>query len=171
MKALSLMVPWAYAWLYTLPDGSPLKPEENRDWPRIPAYRGPLLIHASVGDKWLRFCRGCRVCRMRSAYKVLLTSDRWICGVSNGMCVYDLIERMGAALGDFDRLPKGGIIGKLELTHILPVARVRNPSPFAEGPLCLLGRDRMRLRQMVEYKGALGLFDVPDEVMEKAEWI
>jgi len=66
-------------------------------------------------------------------------------------------------------LPMGAIVGRVELVDCLPVREFPR-DPFASGPICwCLARPR-RLLTPIPYKGAQGLFGVPDRVLAAAEW-
>lgn len=85
MKVLSLLQPWASLCLTIDEKGKALKQIETRSWKT--SYRGELLIHAS-------------------AKKIRL---------KDGM--YDLIDHMERTgfIRDYEKLPYGAIIGKVNL--------------------------------------------------------
>lgn len=142
MKALSIRAPWWWMILYAG------KRVENRDWRRLPTYRGTLLIHAS---KW------------HEPQEIIDTHD-------------DLAERV-AAWGAEHEQPnptlgmylerRGGIVGMCDLVD----ARWngQHPTdPWAVPGAVGLILANVRPLPFVPFKGALGLFEVPDEVWRVA---
>lgn len=79
-------------------------------------------------------------------------------------------------------LPFGAIIGAVYLRVCIPIARVRQPQPLGhyewlrtdehvEGPwLWILDQPKV-LRRPIPCRGAHGLWDAPDELLEPAEWL
>jgi hypothetical protein len=74
------------------------------------------------------------------------------------------------------------VVGIAELVAVVSIERVRAvPLPpelawlathkHAEGPRCLVLQNVCRLATPIPYRGLLGLFDVPDELLAGAEWI
>jgi ASCH domain len=101
-------------------------------------YRGPLLIQASKSPLSDRTLRH------------MLASPKW-----RG---YGVKHR-----SDFHY---GAILGAVILTGCKRVEELP-PGEFTDGPWCLLVKDPVRLDKPIPYKGMLGLFDVPDEVLPK----
>lgn len=169
MKALSLRQPWAAAVLHLG------KRIENRRWPT--SFRGEFLIHASKG-----MTRDEHECAVEFCEDV-------ICAIEDTIeCprVHEILAR--------DKLLFGGIVGIATLVGVVPP---RPPSlvgaPHPEEVLGALGRLRqwyparaqdvwrwhaheqwgfiledIRPTPFVPCKGALGFFDVPEDVVQKA---
>ena len=140
MRCLSIHQPWCYAILH---QG---KAVENRTWPT--RYRGPLLVHAS---------------KSRASYDAQ-SPDIWR-------------ERYGVDLPPWDSLVKGAIIGVVELADCVPASgegltdRQRDwlaSHPFTEGPVCWVLKNPRAFAEPIPFRGAQGLFDVPDEVVAAA---
>jgi ASCH domain len=145
MKCLSGRQPWWWAILHAG------KRIENRVWNT--SYRGPILLHAA---------KGCTVDEYEDA------------------CIW--MENAGV-IAHISKVPplkdmqRGGIVGRARIVNVcLP----RNPSDemgFDDGyPGLVDGRWHMRDQYgfiladvealpFVPYKGALGLFDVPDDLV------
>ncbi len=141
MKCLSLRQPWLWMVLHG-------KHIENRKWPT--GYRGPILLHAS---------KGCTA----SYYDDAIDWVQDALGLATAAQVPPLAE-----------LQRGGIVGR---ARIVDVAR---PGDGAKSSLLSYwGVDmRWHMREQfgfvladveplpfVPYKGALGLFEVPDGVV------
>jgi hypothetical protein len=58
----------------------------------------------------------------------------------------------------------GGLVGVVEVVDCVPVAEVAG-DPFAVGPWCWLLSGARRF-SAVPFKGQVGLFDVPDQLVE-----
>lgn len=135
MKALSIRQPWAWAILYAGKD------IENRDWqPRNPGlrFRGEFLIHASAG-------------MTRREYEEFLHFAH----VIGAECPFP----SGLTLPAFDALPRGGIVGKARIVGVVD----RYESPWFFGTKGLVLADAQPL-PFTPLKGALGFFDVPDNI-------
>ena len=65
-----------------------------------------------------------------------------------------------------EALSFGAIVGVAELWDCMPFES-SPPRRFAEGPYCWLLRNA-RAIEPIAFKGALGLFSVPDEVVKRA---
>jgi hypothetical protein len=141
MKTLTICQP--YAELIIRGD----KLVENRIW--TTHYRGPLLIHAGKSRDWIE--------------------------EAPGRCL-DL--EYGLRIAD---MAFGAIIGVCELVASLSVPSLRSAmragrfpelirqwGRHIEGPDCLVLRDPRRFRTPIPYRGKLGLFDVPDDVVRAA---
>jgi len=99
MNALSVKQPWAHAIIFLG------KPVENRDWRYPPAYRGPLIIHASKTfdkDGYLWICRNADLL---------------------GLSADDIPIQLA--------YPCGGIVGQVDLVDCVTSHR----SPWFSGPL------------------------------------
>jgi hypothetical protein len=144
MKALTICQP--YAHLICLPDDDDrAKRVENRTWST--SYRGDLLIHAGKSRQWLGHIDG----MYGLNYGIPLTDMVFgaIIGVSKVVdCfnVHDADDRDSA----FRR--------RLWLTSHMHV----------EGPCCIVLTECRRFLKPIPYRGAQGLFDVPDEIVRAA---
>lgn len=63
-------------------------------------------------------------------------------------------------------LPRGVIIGQVEMLECLPVDEVAD-NPFATGPWCFVLASPEMLSQPVHWRGQQGLFDVPDDFNQR----
>lgn len=138
-RALSIRQPWAWA----ITDGG--KTVENRDWTGC-SFRGPILIHASKGGTKREFA--------------------------------DATESIAAMRADLG-LPPLPVPERHELPHgcLVGVARIvgadRHPGDFDGRPFrgfAIAGALGLRLADAealdpLPCKGALGLFEVPDELL------
>lgn len=175
MKALSIMQPWASAILHL---GKRL---ENRGWQGC-SYRGPLLLHASKGvgtitdfdyavDDMLAnlVLDGCSHEDRSNAIKKL--------GVVNRKRARELYWAPG------NEMPRGGIVGVCRVESVIPPS-ARSWSAQAKvfdewvcqggdpkqkrwwmGGFALVLKD-VRPLPFLPWKGALGLFEVPDNVVK-----
>ena len=98
-------------------------------------YRGPLLIHTS---------------------KKKATYDR--------EAKHDWLKLYGVVLPPWHELPTGAIVGVVKLVDCLQASQV-DPSPWVEGPVCWVLANPRSFSEPVPYRGAQGLFDVPDELI------
>lgn len=150
MKALSIRQPWAWAILQAGKD------IENRDWgDRYPglhdAHRlvedaiqkdgGMFLIHASAG----------------------MTRDEY----EDCLDTMHAISRKrpfppGLTLPSFADLPRGGIVGQVQLYDVV----TKSESLWFFGRIGLVLRNAKPL-PFVSFKGSLGFFDVPDAIVSK----
>ena len=115
---------------------------ENRTWPTW--YRGQLLIHAGKSRR----------------YYDAEDPDDWM-------------EAYGVKLPSWSDMPQGAIVGVatvvdcvavgLNLPYFLPGS---GPNVWAEGPWCWL-LSGVRAIDPIPFRGAQGLFDVPDELVAK----
>lgn len=69
---------------------------------------------------------------------------------------------------DESKLTFGAILGSVEVYDCVELRRPMSDDPWACGPYCLLLRDPESFAVPIPYRGALGLFDVPDEVVRGA---
>lgn len=98
-------------------------------------YRGPLLIHAGKSRAWLR----------------------------------DGDTRRAAASGH--PLTFGAIVGRATLVDCMSLQRYLRLHPehadhqHVIGPYCWVLEEPVRFEKPIPWRGALGLFDVPDEVL------
>ncbi len=72
--------------------------------------------------------------------------------------------RLLPGLPSVEQLDYGALVGVVEVGDCVPVAEVEG-DPFAVGPWCWLLRGVRRIRP-VPFKGQVGLFTVPDRLME-----
>ncbi len=68
-------------------------------------------------------------------------------------------------LPDYDQLEYGAILGTVTLVDCVPYAE-RAGEAFAEGPWCWILVDPKPLPAPVPYKGAMGLFEVPESALK-----
>ena len=124
--ALSIRQPWASLILLAGKD------IENRKWET--RVRGPILIHAAKG-------------MTRREYL-----DAMDFADANGTC------RIGHLFDSFfpDNLPRGGIIGSVNLTDCV----YQSDSPWFQGPYGFVLCDPRPL-PFIPFTGQLGFFDVP----------
>lgn len=135
MKALTISQP--YADLIA----SGAKWVENRRWETL--YRGPLAIHAGKGTQYL------------TTNELKRYQTGAIVAVAELVCclhIPTLREHRGAPLGVRNRLSSEEVAAVLAHEH-------------TEGPFAWVLRDIRRLAIPVTYRGAQGLFDIPDEIV------
>lgn len=173
MKALSVRQPWAWAILHA---GKPIENRSRKDgkMPAICRHRGPLLIHASAG------------CSCVYHYDAAVELHR--AGLADATTV---ARARGFVIGPptpgarpvpmLWNLPRGGIVGRaVAVGHVDPsgdyhIERLRSPKPIPDpdmrwhipGHWGLILTDREPL-PFVPWKGALGLFNVDDQVFARA---
>ena len=130
MKVLSVRQPWA--WL--LFNGKDI---ENRTWSTT--YRGPLLIHASLGTDPENF----------------MPKQR------------EYIESAGIVIPE--DLPRGAIVGSVNLSGVVGQQRDNSgtttgqdgttASPWFEGPYGFLMTDAVEFEKPIQWRGQLGIRD------------
>ena len=159
MKALSIRQPWAWAILHAG------KRIENRDW-RACHYRGPFLIHASKGCTELEYASA--AIWMHEQH--LATPIDWR---------LDRQHPDTPKIQALSTLSRGGIVGICTLVDVILPGGVyasrcypqdpahRTESPWYTGSLGLV-LDNVRPLPFVPFKGNLGLFDVPDDLVPGA---
>lgn len=141
IKALSLWQPWASLCCISHPDDAArsVKGFETRGWST--RYRGPLLIHAAQ-----RFTRAEREA-----------------------CNWDLIaEQLADADLDPDDLPRGAIIGRVQLVEVHPAMAVVGTADeyaldmghYAPGRFAWEITEPELFAEPVPYRGRQGLFNV-----------
>jgi len=106
---------------------------ENRDW--CTWFRGCVLIHASKGMTRAEYEEALHTAHMVSRSRPFIS---------------------GLKLPEFSDLHRGGIVGWAEITDCV----VKSDSPWFFGRYGFVLRNPRQLTFM-PYKGALGLFDVP----------
>lgn len=152
VKAISLWQPWATALFLRDTKGVRIKPDETRGWPT--AYRGRLAIHAAKME----------------------TRPGWDFDPDLDRILEELVRRRTADL------PRGCLLGYGEIAACAPTARVRparTPAQTLWGDYNDLGdngkkRFAWTINNLVElacpvpWRGAQGLFDVPDSIFFNA---
>ena len=154
VKALTVCQP--YAHLICLPDDDKrAKRVENRTWET--SYRGPLLIHSGKNRNWLSLDAQ----KDRDiGYDIPLTDMAF--GAVVGVC----------RLADCFKLEVHFKAG-LQTGRTIPQSTLRNHSWLAghqhvEGPWCFVLTQCRRFAEPIPYRGAQGLFDIPQEVVAAA---
>lgn len=141
MKCLTVFQPYA-ALIVTpqseLPKGFVQKRVENRTW--YCHYRGQLLIHAGKSKVYLD---------NEPSFPV----DGLTFGAIVGVC--DVVGCVNIGL-PLDWIMALGFWPWL-LSH-----------PHVEGPFCIILENVRRFERPIPYKGAQGLFNVPDEVVSES---
>lgn len=144
MKAITICQPYAHLIVIGK------KWVENRTWPT--SFRGQLLIHAGKSKDWLE-------------------AD------FSTMAGYPAKLQYGEPLQD---MAFGAIVGVAEMTACLARKTIeayaaKDPrwKPLAdhehtEGPWCFVMRNVHRFADPIPYRGELGFFDVPDELVRRA---
>lgn len=148
MKAISLWQPWASLWC------SPAKVHETRHWPT--RHRGPLIVHAAkrpiddlVGDDLDMICRRL----FGAAYRTALPRGALIGIVHITDCVVTVSEAR-----------------PFDVTVPRYVRNASHPNDLAAGDWSegrfAWRRDQFRVFEApVPWRGAQGLFDVPDAIV------
>jgi hypothetical protein len=138
MKAISIRQPWAWAIIHAG------KRVENRSWGT--EYRGPVLIHAAKGMSWGEYDA------FRDFYKVAIVAKH-----------LELPEPP-----TFAELPRGGVIGRARIIGCVHETDKRllhtDDKPWFFGPNGFI-LDSVEPIPFIPYRGALGLFDVPDDAI------
>ena len=111
------------------------KPVENRQW--WTQYRGPLLLHAAKGMTRFEY----EECMELAAAIVKSTCT-------------------AIPLPTFEELERGGIVGQTELVDCV----TNHDSPWFAGKFGFVMANATPL-PFLPYKGQLGFFDVPDELL------
>jgi hypothetical protein len=139
VKALTICQP--YAELIARGD----KRIENRTWPTM--YRGPLLIHAGKSREWIDF-----------GYD------------GNGRQIDD------EYLIPIDEMHFGFVVATAKLSNCVKVEAIHDGKyddiyPWAKthehanGPWCFVLDEVKRLPKPIQYRGAQGLFEIPDDLV------
>ena len=138
MKALSIRAPWWWAILHG-------KPVENLDWGT--SLRGRIYIHASkhwnreeIADDWID------IQSMAAADKLEMPFPK----------AEDFYEFMLAM-----RNAGGCLIGTVEIVDCVK----DHPSAFFVGEYGFVLRNPMMLEKRIPFKGSLGFFNVPDDIL------
>lgn len=141
MKAISIRAPW---WWYILYAGKDI---ENRDWPT--SYRGPVLIHAST---WWREaeCQSDNLAARRMAQRA----------------GYDGFTPNAHELQAWEIRKRGGhIVGVAEIVDCVTASS----SPWFVGDYGFKLATVSAFKHPIPFKGALGLFNVPDDFVGHPE--
>ena len=159
MRCLSIRQPWTWAIL------NAEKRIENRSradgrMPSLCSYRGPLLIHASAG------------CTKREHGE----ASAWM--VAKGLATWELLHASLPYVPHLTLTPRGGIVGVCNVVAFI------GPDGFLQGFESPSGWDKaknvdkrwhiagsyglvladVRPLPFTPFKGALGLFNVPDDI-------
>lgn len=143
LPCLSIRQPWAFSIFHLG------KPIENRTW--ATKYRGPLAIHVSAH-------------RLTA-----LEIEDFICvaeGAVSHNAFYAELKRttpMAIGVARWDHLPRGGIIGTVDLVDCV----TESDSPWFFGPYGLVLANP-RPCKFVPMKGRLGLFNIDANLIERA---
>lgn len=125
-------------WAWLIVNGH--KDIENRSWPCY--RRGPIVIHASKG----------------------MTHDEYddVFDALDPTCIFgdERLKTLDIKLPSFEALERGGIVGIANIVDNLTASK----SPWFFGPHGFLLRD-IRPLPFIPFKGALGFFDVPDDLI------
>jgi hypothetical protein len=114
---------------------------ENRTWPT--RYRGPLLIHAS---------------KSRQSYDCV--KYRWVMDYECRLPAWSELA-IGAIVGVVDLVGCSKLVPTFCETH-------GEAAKWHEGPWCWELRNPRPFTTPIPYRGAQGLFDVPDEIVKSA---
>ena len=138
MKALSVRQPWASLIVLGLKD------IENRSW--ATRQRGTVLVHASKGmtrNEWED--------AIDFAVEAIRADPR-----NAGATKTKTLRELGF---EFDALPRGGIVGQVEITDCVTAS----PSPWFMGEhgFVLANPKPLPFRP---FKGALGFFNIPEDL-------
>lgn len=156
MKGITIRQPWASAIL------AGLKRYENRSWvPRQLREGRPcwLALHAGRLDPALDQVVGAQ--EVPESVVGEIGGAGWAKPVRH----WDLVREHWPTMPPRDRLPTGSVVGAVEFVGW---SRVENlaPDPWATGPMCWEVGRTVVLSTPMPMRGALGLFDVPDAVVE-----
>lgn len=149
MKALSIRQPWVWCIL------NAGKRVENRTW--ATSYRGPVLIHAA------------KTCTVRE--HVDFCNSVW--GTAPYAESVILAAKSHKGVPEFEDLSRGGFVARAKLVgcvherdkHLL----CAKDKPWFFGPYGFI-LDGVEPISFVPYKGKLGLFEVPDDLIERVKW-
>lgn len=140
MKAISVRQPWAWCIAHAS------KRVENRNWETL--YRGPVMIHASKG-------------MTRYEYEDCLA------------CVHDISRThpfpAGLEMPALKDIPRGGFVARANIVGCVHESE-KNPlcrDPWFFGPYGFILADVEPI-PFIPYRGALGLFNVPDDLFAEA---
>lgn len=141
MKAISIRAPWWWAILHG-------KPVENREW--YTSQRGRVLLHASkfwkpdeVSDDW-------------DDVKYMAAQDNLALPLPVGN---EDSHNFTTAM----REAGGCLVGTIEIVGCV----TKHPSAFFVGKYGFVLRNPIAFDKPIPFKGALGFFDVPNEVLPR----
>ena len=167
-KALSVHAPWAWALMFGGKD------VENRSMNFTKKFRGDVWIHASKGPTSHREFR-------HTAEKMLETlwvSMGWICFEDYDVRT-DAMELVKRTMqGRHFKFPprmenlkaiRGLIIGRVRVESVLLPSDPPDSSWYIPGNMAMMVSNPRPLAVPVPAKGALGYWNVPDDVLEKLE--
>ncbi len=154
MRALTICQPFAHLIVTPqdeLPDCAVRKRVENRTWSTL--YRGELLIHAGKSLQWLR--PGNRESFPEMAFGAIVGVAKLIDCIA---APPGLGGRPQISADDAERYP-------WLRSHF-----------HTEGPWCWILQDAQRFESPITYRGAQGLFEIPDatvarEMMNLGRWL
>ncbi|MGO9015141.1 MAG: ASCH domain-containing protein [Dissulfurispiraceae bacterium] len=123
-----------------------LKTNETRSW--ATKYRGPLAIHASKKNVEASF------------------PDEFVEHVT------EAIEAAGISVGDIPRLPKGGIIGIVDLKDCIEITEDNKPDyperyfgDYTPGRFMWITDNARAFKKIIPMRGYQGLFNVDDDAL------
>lgn len=167
IPTLSIRQPWAWAILHAG------KTIENREWPRC-SYRGPIFIHASLWPAGFVVDKQSRPGAIREAedegYAMLAMARKARRRFSDPVTLRTLYEHRGGIVG------RARIVAEVRQAPDLQWMKMTEPGIY----FSLTNTDRawwvggfglvladVEPIELVECKGALGLFQVDDVVRER----
>ncbi len=125
-----------------------IKKVENRTWEML--YRGPLLIHAGKSRKFLS----------GDNYGIPLTSMDWGAVVA----IVNVVECFHISRIEEERRKTHMIRTKQDFpSHLEWLPRHEH----VEGPFCIVFDNIRRLPAPIPFKGAQGIFNVPNEMLSR----
>ena len=135
MKALSVRAPW---WWFILHAGKDI---ENRDWPT--RFRGTVYLHAS---KWFN---------LAEVHEDAVEAMDIFRSIQTGFGA-------GATMTFREMKSVGGcIVGKVDIVDCVS----KSDSPWFFGKYGFVLSNPVAFENPIPFKGALGFFDVPDELI------
>lgn len=147
MKAITICQP--YPFLICLPETDfRHKRVENRTWPT--SYRGPIAIHAGVSKNWLTLETGDDGKPWDADYEIPLADMVFGAVVATAVLTHCLANT-DVILGVHDAE--------------LPWLRRHQ---HASGPFCWVLADVQPLARPIPYRGALSLWEFPDQLLKEA---
>jgi hypothetical protein len=177
MRTLSIRQPWIDAILRF---GKRL---ENRDWAAVPAYRGPILLHASARRETRRDFQQARLTLLELGFDCPRI-DELPMGAIVGRCnLVDVYNQRNTAGHRYPMVGSGSTcIGcgyrRLTTEEILhggatsgPIVCPKRDPWTVPGTLGLVLENVQKLEKPLQWKGALGLFEVPDDILVGAKFV
>ena len=79
----------------------------------------------------------------------------------------DWLKVYGVVIPKWQEMVVGAIVGVVELVDCLPVSGVE-PSTWVEGPVCWVLANPRAFTDPALYRGAQGLFELPDSILKMA---